>query len=233
MKMQTLLVFALWSISGCQADTGTSIIAPTTVVVGLTRLTKVEPTATPEEAALIERIVQYMPAAGRAGFRKTLTQGWVIVQLKNPAAQALVDSLRLLRASRAASVAAARVGNASGRAQADELFPATIALVRSLPDPNTKAVVLRRAVAKPADVILVTERTTNHDLRNAISALLMSQRRIGVLSSGDLSIPIRSGPTAAAPNIIDWTALRSAASLDIEGIGAAKTTVVQLRPASR
>lgn len=238
MRSWTAFSLVLCSICGCSVDQGTSA-ASSSAVVGPVRLppltvSRVVPAA---EAAVIERIVQYVPEGSRAVFREKLSTGRAIVQLDDPRGNLLIDSLELLR-SRTSDRASRNLIAGQGNRSALGLVPATIALVQSLPVKGARAVVLRRATARPSDIILVTENTENRDLRNALGALFKARSRDGVVAMKDVRLGIyttqssaRAHPTNSA-KIIDWDVLRSADMEMLSGVGPARTISVQLKSAT-
>ena len=156
------------------------------------------------------------------------------VTLRRRSAPAPVPSLLLLRARRAPRLAPVGSGSVQQARSPAGLVPATIALVGYLPEREAGAVVGHRASGQPADIILITESSTNGDLRNALATLMKAHAQLGSAVNQDVRFAIRSGRTGTStPDVIDWGTLRTAPVQEIPGIGPARAITVKFRPPSR
>jgi hypothetical protein len=234
MKSWIRFILACCVITACDVDTGTNV-ASVKSVMGPATLRRVPSSRviSAEEAALIERIASYVPENYRGAVRTGLASRRASLRLDDPRAQAAVDSLEL----RLAQVRGRHGFSASlltGRTVPTGLVSATIALVQSLDAPGIRAVVLRRT-SQPANIVLVTDRTENADVRNALVALLKARAKYGDAPIGDTTILIRAPERASGRemhDIIDWDKLRGAKTRDLSGVGPARTIEVLLKQPS-
>ncbi len=100
-----------------------------------------------------------------------------------------------------------------------------VGLVEDLEIPEASAVVIRRPVHQPGDVILVTPETRPPDLAKAFAMLQRSRLHQGVTVEHELRAPITpavavprdGGAVAAAAELL--RTLRAAETVEIDGIG--------------
>ena len=100
-----------------------------------------------------------------------------------------------------------------------------VGLVEELEIPDASAMVIRRPIHQPGDVILVTPGTRPPDLAKAFAMLQRSRLRHGVTVEQELRAPItpaqavpRDGRAVAAAGEL-LRALRDAEAAEIDGIG--------------
>ena len=232
MKRHNAVGLVLLFASGCR-DTPMSVrpssVAPVTLErIGSGRV----PSAA--ENALIERIVADVPAQYRQVWADKLRSGLATIDVPgNPTVQVLIDSLHTLReAGPGGGVqvsALARPGALAAPARVEE---AVVALVASLPERDAKAVVLRRREPQ-SSIILVTNATTNADLKHAIAALVQTRQQEPASTRTERRItiyaPAGGNRRANERDIIDWRELKAAHSVDLAGVGPAKTIVIRLK----
>lgn len=87
-----------------------------------------------------------------------------------------------------------RSDGAAVRAELERRVPVTIALLGSLPQPASKAVILRRKTATPHDIILLDSRVASgRDLSAAIFTLLAARDINGDTTAADMTIRVPDG----------------------------------------
>jgi hypothetical protein len=113
--------------------------------------------------------------------------------------------------------------------------PVTIALVDELPDPTALFVILRRADATPADVILLRTGAGPQQLSAAVQALRMARRQGGDQAFRDAMLRARphqddrarnARPLPWAPQVI--ADLHRAARREVPGVGSVQSVQIWL-----
>lgn len=224
---------ALIGLAFLTACTDTPVTARTTTLAPVQLLPSIPVSVTSAaENALIERIVAYLPAEHRESWANKLRSGRAIIEVTgDPQAKTLIDSLRALRKARLdadAQFALARTQPAAA-VTTTTIEETVIALVQLLPEPHARAVVVQRR-QPPSSIILVTEATTNADLRHAL-ALAAARRQEPDESQTERRFVIRGAASSARSEeaIIDWSKLKSSPTIDLAGVGRAKTLVIRLK----
>lgn len=118
----------------------------------------------------------------------------------------------------------------------------TVMLVPSLDPPEAHAVVIRRAHGTPANLILVTPRTTPADLSHAVSALMLSRQHHGEQVARDMRAVIAPATTHARGTVNarraaeDLRTLATGPTTRVPGVGAGRAIQVRMMnraPAAR
>jgi hypothetical protein len=193
-----------------------------------------------QENALIDRIVQQVPAAHREELRSLLLDEGKELASADPKLAPLLGQLAALRAARhAPEHARIRALHAEDVRRSESQLRVTVALVSGLGDPDIRATVIRRPGdgGKPL-LLLRDEDVTATDLELGLAAAARAAEQYGTNPEKEHRMTLRipsskSSSTASIEGQQSVDLLRKATVKDIEGIGHHKTLDVVTARAQR
>ena len=113
--------------------------------------------------------------------------------------------------------------------------PLTIALVRTMPDPQAPFVILRRSRGTIRDIVLLPQNATAAQLSDAIRGVLTARSVAGDSASTSAMLRMRNSAGQRPRTIIPWTErvladLQRAPPRPLEGIGTVRSVMIWLPP---
>jgi hypothetical protein len=238
--MKSRIAWSLVMLCACRADAptfGTSV-RQGAVVPDLPALSNLPPRVlSAREDALIRQLEAMFPGARGADLRRQLTDQRVFaIRLSaHPSAQAIIDQIAAIRRQRADSSLLIAQKNQQ------RIVNTLVAMAQDWPDSTIAAIVLRRPLQNPSDVVLISPRASVSDLASGLRALddlrqrqpedATQNSRLVVRGS---AVPLswtRNGTDKAAAQTLKELTAKTA--VHIRGIGQARTVEIPVLVSSK